>query len=107
MSQNFGYVYPYLGDTVLPLKTNVTQIVKSETYKKSSGKVSINGATDETKGTLAHKLLELYDFSSELPLGQQKNNLIESGLLDQNQLNDLSLDGIEKAINHPLLKDLK
>ena len=105
--KNFEFTYPYLSDTVLPLKTNVTDIVKSENYKKSFSKVALHGETDETKGTLAHKILELYDFNSNESLETQINGFIKSGLINQETLSDLSLDGIKKVLDSEVLNSLK
>ncbi len=107
MAESFNFTYPYVSDTVLPLKTNVTDVVKSENYKKSMGEVTLHGQTDETKGTLAHKILELYDFNSSLSLIQQVEALILKGILDETQIKTLSLDGIIKALNNEKLKELK
>ena len=76
MTENLNFVYPYFTDTLLPLKTNVTDVVKSENYKKTYEYTDLFGQTDQEKGTLAHKILELYDFNCIQSLNEQINNFI-------------------------------
>lgn len=97
MQKNFSYVYPYFSDTVLPLKTNVTEIVKSENYKNAPTHTVVGGQTDQTKGTLAHRFLELVDFNRLSDIDGQKRQMTDGGLISEKEFESITLDGIKKV----------
>lgn len=99
MKKDFEFVYPHLPDTVLPLKSNVTEVVKSAYVKGNKNREYTHfGQTDETKGTCAHKFLEFLDFNKTEDLTQEKKRMIKLGLMTEKEFSEFNLSGIEKAL---------
>ena len=78
MQKNFSFVYPFIKETELPLKSSVTATL-SKTEYKNEGTINVT-ETDNERGTIAHKILELTDFS--IPFDSQFNNIVKVGGLE-------------------------
>lgn len=107
MKKDFGFIYPFLSSTVLPLKNSVTAAakgLKEEAYPVYSV-FKEDGATDPERGTIAHKILELYDFGGEF-YGQIKS-MQEKGYLSAEQIAKVDVERLRKVIESDALKDLK
>ena len=109
MLNNFAFSYAHGEDTTLPLKTSVTEINTASEGKfvPAMPFVQTNESTDDKKGTLAHKVLELFDFNSNMDFSAQVNEMISSNMLKAEELKEISLEKIEKAISGGLLKEIK
>jgi ATP-dependent exoDNAse (exonuclease V) beta subunit len=104
-------VYPHLADTVLPLKTSVTGALdysSDEPYVKTYfDEDFIKDHTDEKRGIIAHKVLELMDFFSPLSYKLQIENLVDNGLIDKEDILLINVDNILNALKNPIISTLK
>ena len=109
MQTNFAFTYAYGEDTTLPLKTSVTEINSKEKgdFVPIITFVSANDITDDKKGTLAHRVLELFDFNSSVDFIAQVNEMVNSGKVKEEELKEISLEKIGKAISKDLLDEIK
>ena len=99
--------YQYLSDCSLPLKTNVTGVLdKGEIQEQPVYRIDFSNGTDKEKGTLAHKFLEHYDFNGKGFLGQVQD-LLDNGVMTNEQLNSFSLEKIENALKNPVFSTIK
>lgn len=116
MKKAFSYRYPFASATELPLKSTVTEIAErsfsfgtEKSTEKSTDKFTEKrvylGETDDKKGVLAHRILELYDFGNPDFAGQVKI-AAEKGLLDEEALETVDLSRIERAAKCETLKKL-
>ena len=120
MKENFSFTYPFIEDCDLPLKASVTAVSQKDleegfSYSKqifneedANGKIevkkadfAINSALDKTdteSGTIAHKILENFDFTLGESLINQVNNLLDRGVLTKEEVAKVNLERIESAI---------
>ncbi len=99
MSKNFAYLYPYLEQTTLPLKSNVTSATNLNFDDQPLTYVLFDEPSPDTeRGTIAHKLLEYYDFNSGEPIEVQIKSLVSQGVLTEEQIGKINIDRINRAI---------
>ncbi len=110
IKRNFEYVYPYLPDTKLPLKTSVTGTLKhqeqdsysvKELFKESESK------TDTERGTIAHKLLEVIDFNRTSDFDGELNRIVNDGVMKKEDLDKIDLSAIKRAIESQVFEKIK
>ena len=100
VADRLSFVYPHEQDTDLPLKSNVTSASKpqlEEEYK--SHEVYVEAVTDTDRGTIAHKILELYDFFSNEDFYSQVQRMVEGGFIEKSDVEKLDLEKICRAVN--------
>jgi ATP-dependent helicase/nuclease subunit A len=120
MKKDFSFVYDYQCDTTIPLKTNVTAINLAKEFNfnsndKNATNVFVNleeildgqkpANTSKEIGTIAHKILENFDFNGE-DLKSQTNALIESGILTCEEVSQVDLDRLFFALQSDAFKDI-
>ncbi len=109
MKENFAYEYPFIEDSLLPLKGSVTALLKSDPENDGEYKAEVlfeDDKTDTESGTIAHKILEEYDFLSSSNLYSQVEDMINRGTLNAEQIKKVNLDRIEKALNSNAFNDI-
>jgi ATP-dependent helicase/nuclease subunit A len=101
MRKNFEYVYPFLGETSMPLKYTVTavNVEESKDYQATHVLFDDEYTTDAERGTIAHKFLELYDFYSNDDCLLQAEKMIERGLITREEIDKIDLKRIQNALN--------
>ncbi len=108
MCKNFAYVYPNELDTVLPIKSNVTSVaVKQEFYRINElfdEQDSADVKTGVERGTLAHKFLELYDFSKSCL--ENASGVVTSGEMTSDEIKLIDVEKIGGAVDCSLFKNL-
>lgn len=115
MKRSFSYHYPFEEETRLPLKSTVTEISDrsfspeenffSNGVRKADKKRVYTGDTDDKKGVLAHRILELYDFDDPDFTGQI-TAAVKNGLLDETAIKSVDLSRIERAAKCETLRNL-
>ncbi len=112
MKRAFSYRYPFEAATKLPLKSTVTEIAersfsfrREKTAEKLNGNRMFLGETDDEKGVLAHRILEIYDFDNPDFAGQIQAAL-KKGLLDEEAVKGVDLSRIERAAKCETLSGL-
>lgn len=117
IKKNLEYVYPFLLDTVVPIKTSVTKANETEepfavvnifdeteeieNFKKESRELAIK------KGNIAHKFMEHYDFNGDIDFNSQAENVVKNQILKREDLALIDLDKLKKAVSLDVLKGLK
>ncbi len=101
MIDNFDKRYEFIEDTTLPLKASVTGVTHVDNAFDSFrySVEDVTKATDNEKGTTAHKILQNLDFSKRQDLLGQVDRLISSGVLTKEELEGVSLERIQRALN--------
>lgn len=102
IKKNLEFVYPFSEDTVLPLKSTVTDLNKTKGEEYYSVPKMFPEETDgdaKIKGIVAHKILECYDFEKKLSARKTAEELIENGVLTEEQVLLVDLFKIDKAIH--------
>jgi len=104
---NFNYVYPYLEETTLPLKSNVTVATKA-TFE--DGEITYvlfdEGHTDIERGNIAHKILEHLDFSNISEYLEQVDKMVLSGIISDTDKQKIDHDRIRVALTSDAFKSL-
>ena len=104
MRKNFAFSYPYQSDTILPLKGSVTSVMKNGAQESDERAVFAvdyeeQGLTDTEKGTIAHKILECFDFASKVDVFIQSKQMVESGILTKDEVEKVDLTRLDSALN--------
>ncbi len=114
LNKNFAYLYPFIEDTLLPLKTNVTKATAKEEYHKvirlfdeeeEKNRVSRELAIE--KGNTAHKIMEFLDFESSVGVEDQVNGFIRDEILSKEEVDKISINSLERVINSPIFDKIK
>ncbi len=99
LKERFSYVYPFIEDTTLPLKSDVTSATKNfeeDVYRAVA--LFADEKTDIERGNVAHKIMENLDFSFKKSLSEQTSAMIERGILGKEEVEKVNLSRMEKAI---------
>ena len=108
INDNLKYFYPFMEDTTLPLKNSVTKATHALTEDTPLTHVLFDGdGPDKEKGNVAHKILELLDFSKKQEFYAQVQDMISDGKLVKEQVGKIDLSRLEKAINSPVLQGIE
>lgn len=94
IKRNIDLTYKYDNDTLLPVKSSVSEINSANAEEEYYKTASIYGESDAEKGTAYHKALELIDFYGDLD--NQMRVLIKN---DAFTSRELSLIDVEKIRN--------
>ncbi|MBQ7236791.1 MAG: UvrD-helicase domain-containing protein [Clostridia bacterium] len=97
IKNNFSFVYPYLADSVLPLKGSVTALSKTDDKEHYTHVLFEEESPDAERGTIAHKILENFDFDGD-DLYLQVNNMIEKCVLTREEVDKINLERLNKAL---------
>ena len=109
MRKDFEYEYPFKEDCALSLKASVSQVSK-EDLKEGFAPVHViteDKSNTKESGTIAHKVLEYYDFTSARALTEQVNEMLLNGIVTQEELAQIDLSRLENAISNEVFNDLK
>jgi len=105
MKKSFDYEYPFIEDTALSLKVSVTSSMKEDEEQVSGGKRLFDEEQDENlssdrkeQGIIAHKILELFDFSKKNEFYVQVENMVSSGEITKENLEKINLERLKKAL---------
>lgn len=108
VEERLSFVYSHEEDTDLPLKSNVTSASKPlEVEEYKSHEVYVEAVTDTDRGTTAHKILELYDFFSNVDFYAQVDEMIKGGNIEKSEIEKLDLEKICRAVNGEWKQQLK
>ena len=103
--ENFNYLYPYLEETTLPLKSNVTAVTKDFTDQDELTYVLFDeGCTDIERGNIAHKILEHFDFSRIGEYKTQVQSMIDGGVISREDSDKIDHQRIESALSSGAFK---
>lgn len=110
MKENFDFSYKFLSDCFLPLKASVTSVSKTEVVDEDYHlEISLfeEDGTDKESGIIAHKILELYDFNSNISLAEQVEMLVKQGEICDKDVQKVNLSRLQKALNSDVFNRLK
>ncbi len=106
MKSRFLYEYSFCEDTRLPLKLGVTSV--SQNDENQLVHLLFDEPTpDKERGIIAHKIMENYHFDSDKDLFDQVDDMVNSKVLLQEQVEKVNLDRIQNAIKSGKLDCLK
>lgn len=110
MERDFGFSYPYVKATALPLKNSVTSAIKDsqeEIYPVRALFTDAEelGETDAERGTIAHAIMEHYDFNGEFYSQMQK--IKSSGKIPEEDFNKVDLERLKRAIESGAFNGIK
>ncbi len=106
MKDRFSQEYPFATDTTLPLKLGVTTVSGGD--KENLVHLIFDEPTpDVEKGLIAHKIMEHFDFNSNLGLYEQVSSMIENQILTADKVQKVNLERIQKVINSGAFEDIK
>jgi ATP-dependent helicase/nuclease subunit A len=100
MQSDYAFNYPMQADTLLPLKGSVTSALKYQPEKDDFvPQVLVSeDKTDKEKGTIAHKILEHFDFCSDGDVYIQTQKMLDSDILTEQELSKVNLDRLNQAL---------
>lgn len=101
IASNLAFRYAFLSDTILPLKSTVTELNKSSKEDYYPINKIFNEEIDQEKqkrGIIAHKILEYYDFSKQVSVKDTALSLINEGVLTKEEVELVDLDKIDRAL---------
>ncbi len=108
MQSDFSIDYPYLEETLLPLKTDVTSATQNSVDQEYKTVVLFNDSeTDVDNGNTAHKIMECFDFLSRASVSAQAQELVKKGVISQEQLDKIKCDRMQTAINSGVFNGIK
>lgn len=111
MQQNFAYEYPYLKETLMPLKTSITASLFSGENEDNKRAIKIEDDSEDkantTLGTTAHKILELLDFTRLDDFDVQVKEMINNNEIKEDDLKDLNLERLKRAVLCEEFKEFK
>ncbi len=108
MKKDFAYEYPFVDDTLLPLKNSVTNATHELTEDTPPVHVLFDGdSPDAERGNIAHKVMEYFDFNSEKKVYEQAQGLVEKDILTSEQLSKIDLERIDKALSSAVINSVK
>ncbi len=98
MQKQFAFEYPFLVDTTLPLKLSVTKVMNAD-EKNLVHLIFDEPMPDKERGIIAHKIMENFDFNCKFNLYEQIRQMIDKGVLNQEQVDKVNIGRIQNAIN--------
>ncbi|MBQ9756682.1 MAG: UvrD-helicase domain-containing protein [Clostridia bacterium] len=109
IKNDLNYQYPYLADTKLPLKNSVTgaNILEDDKPLVHVLYEEMDGKTDIERGNIAHKIMELTDFSRTGEFRAQVQKMVENGAITELDLAKINLDRLENAVKSGAFDGLK
>ena len=94
-----AFNYPDIDATTLPIKTSVTASLSHE--KEEYKVLVVGGETTAEKGTIAHKVLEFFDFTKrtdEKTVLQEIDRLVECDFLTKEELDKINISYLVKTL---------
>ena len=91
------YTYPFESDTSLPLKGSVTAFAKTESDEVYSKVLFDEQTPDAESGTIAHKILENFDFEQGDLLAQVEE-MIKKGVVNEQQVSRINLGRLNQVV---------
>lgn len=103
--ENLSFVYPYIGEVELPVKTSVSDVNKGEDneYFMRTDKF---GSSSSEKGTAYHRFFELIDFYSFNGEADLKK-FVEDKLMDKAQAEFIDVNKVERILSLPVFEKIK
>ncbi|MBO7187463.1 MAG: UvrD-helicase domain-containing protein [Clostridia bacterium] len=110
IKKNLSFTYPYLQDTVLPLKTSVTKNLSEEElgeyYLFDDGAIDVSdGVIDAETGTKVHKVLEFFDFTKD-DVSAELERVLSITKPETDGLTAENLSALKTVLKSPLFKEL-
>lgn len=107
MKSAFSFRYPFESDTRLPLKGSVTKIMEQSKEEFVPVFVLFEEESPDTEsGTIAHKLLEHYDFSRLNDFDGQIEQVISKDILSRSEINRINLSRIKLVLSSGAFNEL-
>ena len=106
IKENLGFSYKYQSDITLPLKSSVTGALKDTEEEQLVHVLFDEPSPDKERGTIAHKILEYFDFSKPNEFSVQVENMVKANVLSQDQVDKINLARLKNAVLESALKDL-
>ena len=108
MLENLSFNYPYLEQTTLPLKTNVTATLQKLNSDFAPEYVLFeDDSTDAQKGTIAHKILQYFDFNSNESVESQSLSMVEKGIITREERDKINYQRLNVALSNDIFKEIK
>ncbi len=110
MRENFAFKYPFLSDTVLPLKNTVTSATRElsdKLYITEPKESEIPRETDVERGITAHKILQYLDFGRLNEFDKMISEMMNCGIIDKVQVEKLDIARVERAVKGGELGEIK
>lgn len=105
---NLSFVYKFSEETNLPLKTNVTATLQKVNGDFISEYVLFeDDYTDAEKGTIAHKILEYYDFNCTVDIEKQAETMVENGIITNEQKGKINFTRLRLALQNQVFNQIK
>ena len=106
MKNRFSQKYPFEMDTTLPLKLGVTTVSGGDS-EQLVHLLFDEPTPDAEKGIIAHKIMECFDFNSDLDIYAQVKHMLENQILTQEQVQKVNLERIQNAISSGAFNEVK
>ena len=110
MQSDFAAEYPFKADCLVPLKASVTEVSKTEVIDEDAP-IIYSLFDEETpsaeSGTAAHRILECFDFDSDIDLFTQVESMIDGGLINREDAALVNLVRLNQALNHDAFTRIK
>ena len=108
MLENLTFNYKFTEETLLPLKTNVTATLQKVNSDFIPEYVLFeDDYTDAEKGTIAHKILEFYNFNSDVDVENQAEIMVEKGIITTEQKAKINFARLRSALSNEIFKEIK
>ncbi len=109
LTKNLTFEYPFKEEVTLPLKSNVTAVLKSgeDSVKIVIEKDSPLEKTDAERGIIAHKILQRFNFNAENSFDEGLKKLVDEGTVTQEEIEKINLDSIKNIVESDVFKKLK
>lgn len=106
--KNLNYTYPHLEDTQLPLKVSVTglstqQDEQAKVIVFDEDSIELKDKTSILAGTIAHRILEHYDFARK-DLPKQVEEMLSAQIITNEELSLVNVDRLETALSNDIFK---
>ena len=106
IKNSVDYRYPYIGDTLLPLKSSVTGVAEKGVFTIDTETVFNDETSSTDVGTIAHKFMEYLDFTRLEECNSQAQEMIKSGVMKKEEIALIDIDKIQSAIIKADLKSV-
>lgn len=108
IEQNLNFTYKFTEETTLPLKTNVTEVSQlnnQATYAIDN--LFVEQSPNAERGTIAHKILQFYNFNSPLSVEKQATIMVEQGIISAQEKEQIDFERLQKALSHKIFNSIK
>ncbi|MBR5439131.1 MAG: UvrD-helicase domain-containing protein [Clostridia bacterium] len=105
IKDNLLFEYPYKQDTLLPLKSSVSEVNKGDDLEYYET-TNIFGYSSSETGTAYHRFLELCNYYGESAV-EQKNQMLKDGLITKEQASLLQDGNLQAILNLDIFNTIK